>query len=155
MLAAHSAPFTAKSLTDMKMLVLFQGDSITDAGRDRRNYYHLGGGYPKYAARYIKEAHPDADIEFINLGISGNRTGQLFDRLYPDAIALQPDIISVLIGINDVWHRHDHGRIATTEMVNDKVHDTINPELDEMIKRLHILKENVLCAMMTEDEVIE
>ena len=47
------------------------------------------------------------------------------------------------------------GRIATTEMVDDKVHDVINPELDEMIKRLHTLKENVLCAMMTDGEVKE
>ena len=111
------------------MRILFQGDSITDAGRDRRNYFHMGSGYPKYAVRYIKEAHPDADIEFINLGISGNRTGQLFDRLYPDAIALQPDIISILIGINDVWHRHDHGMIATTDAQIELNYRTILTEL--------------------------
>lgn len=96
------------------MRILFQGDSITDAGRDKRNFFNLGNGYPKYAAEYIRAAHPELDIEFINLGISGNRTDQLFDRLYPDAIALNPDIISILIGINDVWHRHGQNRIATT-----------------------------------------
>ena len=89
------------------MKILFQGDNITDAGRDQRNYHHLGNGYPKYAAEMIREAHPDTDFEFINLGISGNRTGQLFDRLYADAIELQPDIISILIGINDLWHRYE------------------------------------------------
>ena len=94
------------------MRILFQGDSITDAGRDKRNYHHLGNGYPKYASALIKEALPDADIEFINLGISGNRTDQLFDRLYKDAIELQPDIISILIGVNDVWHRGGADRIA-------------------------------------------
>ena len=98
----------------MAMKILFQGDSITDAGRDRRNYHHLGNGYPKFAAELISSAHPDVDIEFINFGISGNRTGQLFDRIYPDAIAFQPDIISILIGINDIWHRYGQGRIATT-----------------------------------------
>ena len=97
------------------MRILFQGDSITDAGRDKRNYFHMGNGYPKYAAAYIKEQNPGRDFEFINLGISGNRTDQLFDRLYLDAIALQPDVISILIGINDVWHRHGNSRVETTD----------------------------------------
>ena len=97
------------------MRLLFQGDSITDAKRDKRNYYDMGKGYPKYAVELIKEAFPDANIEFINQGISGNRTDQLFDRLYPDAIALEPDVISILIGINDIWHRHGAGKIETTD----------------------------------------
>ena len=98
-----------------KIRLLFQGDSITDAGRDKRNYYNLGSGYPKYAAENLKDAHPEIDFEFINLGISGNRTDQLFDRLYADAIALEPDVISILIGINDVWHRYSPSFIATSD----------------------------------------
>ena len=97
------------------MKLLFQGDSITDAKRDKRNYHDMGTGYPKYAVELIKEAFPDSNIEFINQGISGNRTCQLFDRLYPDAIAFEPDVISILIGINDIWHRHGAGRIETTD----------------------------------------
>ena len=94
--------------------LLFQGDSVTDAGRDKRNFHDMGKGYPHFAARLIREALPDAEIEMINLGISGNRTDQLFDRLYPDAIELAPDVISILIGINDVWHRFGTSRIETT-----------------------------------------
>ncbi|MBQ5613340.1 MAG: SGNH/GDSL hydrolase family protein [Clostridia bacterium] len=94
--------------------LLFQGDSVTDAGRDKRNFHDMGKGYPHFAARGIREALPDAEIEMINLGISGNRTDQLFDRLYPDAIELAPDVISILIGINDVWHRFGASRIETT-----------------------------------------
>ena len=94
--------------------LLFQGDSVTDAGRDKRNFHDMGKGYPHFAARLIREALPDAEIEMINLGISGNRTDQLFDRLYPDAIELAPDVISILIGINDVWHRFGASRIETT-----------------------------------------
>ncbi len=97
------------------MKILFQGDSITDAGRDKRNYHELGMGYPKFAAEYIRADFPETDFEFINFGISGNRTDQLFDRLYTDGIAFEPDIISILIGINDVWHRHGSGRIETTD----------------------------------------
>ena len=95
--------------------LLFQGDSITDAGRDKRNYYDLGSGYPKYAAELLKASNHEINFEFINLGISGNRTGQLFDRLYTDAISLQPDVISILIGINDIWHRGPASYVATTD----------------------------------------
>ena len=95
--------------------LLFQGDSITDAGRDKRDFHDLGNGYPKYAAELLKESNHEINFDFINLGISGNRTGQLFDRLYPDAIALQPDVISILIGINDIWHRGAFSYVATTD----------------------------------------
>ena len=98
-----------------KITLLFQGDSITDAGRDKRNYHDMGNVYPKYASQHIAEANPDVEIEFINFGISGNRTSQLFDRLYDDAIAFQPDVISFLIGVNDVWHRYGGHRIATSD----------------------------------------
>ena len=97
------------------MRILFQGDSITDGDRDRRNYYDMGSSYPRYAKEEILKAFPRADIEFINLGIGGNRTGQLFDRLYPDGIALMPDIFSILIGINDIWHRHGSNKISTSD----------------------------------------
>ena len=97
------------------MKILFQGDSITDAGRDRRNYHDMGKGYPRYASELIAAAHPDTELEFINFGIGGNRTDQLFDRIYADGIAFQPDVISILIGINDIWHRYGAERIATTD----------------------------------------
>lgn len=87
------------------MKILFQGDSITDAGRDRSDYHNLGEGYPFYAAQYIKEDNPETDFEFINLGISGNQTIDLVNRLQSDFIDIQPDIVSILIGINDTWHR--------------------------------------------------
>ncbi len=97
------------------MRILFQGDSITDAGRDKRNYHNMGNGYPKYASELIAAAFPNTEFEFINLGIGGNRTDQLFDRLYKDAIELQPDIVSVLIGINDIWHAYGAEKIETTD----------------------------------------
>ena len=103
----HSVLYTAKSSTNMKNIrLLFQGDSITDAGRDKRDFHDLGPGYPKYAAELLGKSNPEITFDFVNLGISGNRTDQLFDRLYPDAIALEPDVISILIGINDIWHRY-------------------------------------------------
>lgn len=112
----HSVLYTAKSSTNMKNIrLLFQGDSITDAGRDKRDFHDLGPGYPKYAAELLRQSNPEITFDFVNLGISGNRTDQLFDRLYPDAIALEPDVISILIGINDIWHRYAPNYIATTD----------------------------------------
>lgn len=90
------------------MKILFQGDSITDAGRDRSDYHELGKGYPFYASQFIKEDNPDVDFEFVNLGISGNQTIDLVNRLQSDFIDIQPDIVSILIGINDTWHRADN-----------------------------------------------
>ena len=87
------------------MKILFQGDSITDCGRDRADIHNLGDGYPKFSAELIKAAHPETDFEFINLGISGNQTKDLVDRLQSDFIDIQPDLVSIHIGINDTWHR--------------------------------------------------
>ncbi len=98
-----------------KTRIIFQGDSITDGSRDKRNYYDMGLGYPLAATKYLRAAHPDVDFEFINMGISGNRTSQLFDRLYTDTLSLNPDIISILIGVNDIWHRHGSGQIKTSD----------------------------------------
>lgn len=98
-----------------KIKLVFQGDSITDAGRDKRNYHDMGPGYPKYATEAMRANHPDVEFEFFNFGISGNRTSQLFDRLYKDGLAFQPDVISILIGINDIWHRYGAEKIATTD----------------------------------------
>lgn len=86
------------------MKILFQGDSITDAGRDRSDIHNLGNGYPKYSAQFLKEKFCDVDFEFFDLGISGNQTIDLVNRLNKDFIEIQPDIVSILIGINDTWH---------------------------------------------------
>lgn len=87
------------------MKILFQGDSITDCDRKREDYHDLGAGYPKYAAELIAKAYPETEFEFINLGISGNQTKDLVERLQSDFIDVQPDLVSIHIGINDTWHR--------------------------------------------------
>ncbi len=86
------------------MKILFQGDSITDAGRDRSDIHNLGGGYPFYSAELIAKKYPDIEFEFMNTGISGDRAESLLARWQDDAVSLAPDIISILIGVNDTWH---------------------------------------------------
>lgn len=100
----YTVIFDEKEEKNMKIKLLFQGDSITDAGRSREDAHMLGNGYVKYAAAYLQEAYPQVDFEFINLGISGDQTKDLVARLETDFVEIQPDIVSILIGINDVWH---------------------------------------------------
>jgi lysophospholipase L1-like esterase len=96
------------------MKILFQGDSVTDGDRDRTNPANMGFGYPKYASAMIEDAFPDIDFEFVNLGISGNRTSHLVERMQSDFIEIQPDIVSLMIGINDVWHHYAHDLVYTS-----------------------------------------
>lgn len=88
------------------MRILFQGDSVTDCQRKYEDPKDLGQGYVKFTVEAIKNAFSDTDIEFINRGISGNRTENLLDRVDKDLIDLQPDIVTILIGVNDTWHRY-------------------------------------------------
>ncbi len=84
--------------------LLFQGDSITDSGRIREEQFNLGTGYPKYASALLRERYPDIQFTFLNRGIGCDETAQLLARIEPDLIELHPDIVSILIGINDTWH---------------------------------------------------
>jgi lysophospholipase L1-like esterase len=90
------------------MRLLFQGDSVTDCGRDRTDIHHLGGGYPRFAAPLLRVRFPQVDWEFINQGCSGDRTSDLLVRWQTDCIELQPDMVSIMIGINDTWRAFDN-----------------------------------------------
>lgn len=82
---------------------VFQGDSITDAGRDRDNIASFGVGYPNLVASELMCKYP-GEYEFINEGISGDRIVDLYARIKQDLINHKPDCLSILIGVNDVWH---------------------------------------------------
>ena len=84
--------------------ILFQGDSVTDGGRDRTDPTHLGVRYVKYAAAYLREMHPQLALEILNRGIAGNETADLIARMDQDIVQLKPDIVSLMIGINDTEH---------------------------------------------------
>lgn len=89
------------------MKILFQGDSITDAGRDRKSDTNMGTGYPYFISGEFRYKYPNK-YEFCNKGISGNRIVDLYARIKSDIINLEPDVMSILIGVNDVWHEVDY-----------------------------------------------
>lgn len=88
-------------------VILFQGDSITDCGRSREANVPnagLGGGYPFMTAAHLLCAKAEDGLKFFNRGISGNRIVDLYARWKVDGLNLNPDVISILIGVNDTWH---------------------------------------------------
>lgn len=93
-------------------VILFQGDSITDAKRSRdpavaglpNDPSALGTGYASLAAAALLVSQPDAGLKVFNRGISGNKVFQLAERWETDCFALKPDVLSILIGVNDLWH---------------------------------------------------
>jgi lysophospholipase L1-like esterase len=101
-------------------VVLFQGDSITDCGRDRaaaapNTAGALGTGYPLLVAAAALAAHPDRAVRFYNRGVSGNTVPDLQTRWAADTVALQPDVLSILIGVNDFWHKLGGGYTGTVQ----------------------------------------
>jgi lysophospholipase L1-like esterase len=99
-------------------VILFQGDSITDAGRSRddrqpNQTYGLGHGYVALAAAHVLGAQPEAGWHCYNRGISGDKVPQLAARWHADCLNLRPDVLSILVGVNDFWHTLTQGYNGT------------------------------------------
>lgn len=87
--------------------VLFQGDSITDCGRNREDRHSMGFGYAYFAAAQFGRKYPRSRVHFLNRGIGGDRVANLQERWEQDCLALKPEWVSIYIGINDTWRRYD------------------------------------------------
>jgi lysophospholipase L1-like esterase len=101
-------------------VVLFQGDSITDAGRKKddakaNSQGALGNGYAWLAASELLVDTPEDKLSIFNRGISGNKVYQLADRWDKDCLELKPNVLSILIGVNDFWHKVKHSYDGTLE----------------------------------------
>jgi len=81
--------------------ILFQGDSITDAGRGLPP--GLGGGYVAIVRGLLRALRPDLRVDVVNRGVGGDRTPELLARWQSDCLDLKPDVLSLMIGVNDVW----------------------------------------------------
>jgi lysophospholipase L1-like esterase len=118
--AAMPKATVAKITLEKGNTVLIQGDSITDASRDREameanDSKALGRGYAFLAASQMLYTHPDKDLKIFNKGISGNKVYQLAERWDKDCLDLKPDVLSILIGVNDYWHMHNGKYDGTIE----------------------------------------
>ena len=99
-----------KGIIKKNSTILFQGDSITDAGRDKSKQDNandpnaLGRGYVYLVAARLLADRAGDNLRVYNRGISGNKVFQLADRWDKDCLQLKPDVLSILIGVNDIWH---------------------------------------------------
>lgn len=116
----------------MNKNLLFQGDSVTDCGRDRSHTGSLGNGY---VAR-IAESLSDSGEILINRGVSGDRVQQLDARWDADCVNLQPRVLTILIGINDVWRQFDSGLLldlGVFETTYQRLIDRASPATNRII----------------------
>jgi len=112
--------FDPDSIIEPGQTILFQGDSITDARRKKNDpaansQPALGNGYAWLAAAQLLVDHPGDNLNIFNRGISGNKVYQLAERWQTDCLELKPDVLSILIGVNDFWHKLKHSYNGTLE----------------------------------------
>ncbi|MGM1045135.1 MAG: SGNH/GDSL hydrolase family protein [Bacillota bacterium] len=100
---------------DEEKVLLFQGDSITDCGRNYSDPGSLGSGYALMVAGKLGLKYPEKRIRFLNRGISGNRVVDLRSRWDEDCINLNPSWVSILVGINEVGWKYHRGEPTSTQ----------------------------------------
>ncbi len=135
----------------MKPLILFQGDSITDVNRSRENDDYAGHGYPTLVKARLGFDAPGR-YAFLNRGVSGNRVVDLYARIKIDIINLKPSYLSILVGVNDVWHELSRENGVDAKKFQ-RVYDMLLSEVEEALPgiRLLILEPFVLPGSATEN----
>ena len=135
--------------------ILFQGDSITDAYRNREApdaLNAMGIGYPQLIKARLGMDYP-GQFDFQNRGVSGDRVVDVYARIKCDLINLAPDYLSILIGVNDVWHelgsRHNGVDAEKFEMIYDLLLSEVRQSLPQV--KLMVLEPFVLQGGATVD----
>lgn len=117
--------------------ILFQGDSITDCGRSRDDNAQVGTGYALLVKSQLGFENPN-QYQFYNRGISGNRIVDVYARIKADIINLKPDYMSLLIGVNDVWHEIMYNNGVDEEKF-EKIYSMLIEEIKEALPELKIM----------------
>ncbi len=132
--------------------ILFQGDSITDCGRGN-SISGFGDGYAMLVTAQLGFECP-GEYTFYNKGISGNRIVDIYARIKEDIINLKPDYMSLLIGVNDVWHEFDrHNGVAAEKF--EKIYDMLINEIKEELPNIKIVILEPFCLRASATENTE
>ena len=123
---------------DKNDIILFQGDSITDCGRNREDLSSLGVGYANILSSMLLFEMPELNLTFYNKGISGNRIVDLYARFKEDGFNLKPSIISILIGVNDVWHEFSRS-CGVEEDKFQKIYNILLSEIKEKLPKTKLI----------------
>lgn len=121
----------------MSELILFQGDSITDCERSRQAHIRQGYGYATMVQGQLGYECP-GKYDFQNRGISGNRIVDVYARIKADIINLKPDYMSLLIGVNDVWHELGGNNGVAPEKF-EKIYCMLIEEIKEALPEIKIM----------------
>ena len=135
----------------MGKIILFQGDSITDTYRSKESNWYLGHGYATMVSGVLGAQEP-CKYEFHNRGISGNRIVDLYARMKVDIINLKPDYLSILMGINGVWHEASSKNgvdVKKFEMIYNMLISEIKEALPDV--KIMLLEPFVLHGSATQD----
>ena len=131
--------------------ILFTGDSITDCGSSlSEDINFLGHGYPIFIASLLGISHPELELTFVNTGISGNRVSDLAGRWQRDVLNHKPDILSVLIGINDAAQRYNGSLSISAMEFSDIYRDLLRQTRRELPDTQIVLMEPFLLPLRTE-----
>jgi len=122
--------------------IVFIGDSITDAGRREDPDGHLGHGYVRLVSEALA-ARGDAR-PIVNTGIGGDRAVDLRARWEQDALAHDPELLSVYVGINDTWRRYDAGSATTADAYEDTYRSLLTEAQDRLAPRMILVEPFVL-----------
>lgn len=125
-------------MEETMQLILFQGDSITDCGRSRERDDLLGDGYPLLVTAELAYRFSE-QYRFLNRGISGNRVVDLYARIKADIINLKPDYISILIGVNDVWHELSDNPNGVDAEKFEKIYSMLIEEIQMALPNVKIV----------------
>lgn len=117
--------------------ILFQGDSITDCNRKRESITSHGTGYAYMVRGELFSTYP-GEYNTCNKGIGGNRIVDLYARIKSDIINLKPDYLSILIGVNDVWHELSTQNGVSAEKY-EKIYDMLITEIKEALPDVKIM----------------
>lgn len=125
-------------------VILFQGDSITDWGRNYEDASSLGVGYALMVGSRLGHMFPEKNLTFFNRGIGGNRAVDLQERWDKDCLELKPTWVSIYIGINDTWRRMDSGEETTPEQFEASYRDLIERTRKSLDAKLVLIEPFVL-----------
>jgi lysophospholipase L1-like esterase len=148
LLAGLSCASNAPPMLDKNDVVLFQGDSITDVGRDRAGDNSLGEGYVSIVVERLSASYPDRNLKFINRGISGNRVTDLAARWQTDTLDLNPDFLSILVGINDTFLTRD-GQLSVETF--EQIYDNLLADTLKALPRVKIVLGEPFLLPVVED----
>lgn len=121
----------------MSERILFQGDSITDCGRKRDDFYDLGNGYANLVKASLGLEFPK-EYEFINRGIGGDRIVDLYARIKIDITNLKPDYLSIYIGVNDAWSEVQRANGVSTDKF-EIIYRMLIEEITELCPKTKII----------------